>query len=137
VSRRMLGPGWTSRLLQAVLVQLLTDPAAIAAVTRARSTYAMRSLAVRAGLAGEGVTSTTGDGINAWVEVLDERAALIALAAMGVRVSPGAPFMVAGTPSNHIRVTTGVLDEHDVDQLQHVISALAAAAKAGPTLRGV
>jgi DNA-binding transcriptional MocR family regulator len=137
VSRRMLGPGWTSRLLQAVLVELLTDPAAIAAVTRARSTYAMRSLAVREGLAGEGVTSTTGDGINAWVEVVDERAALIALAAMGVRVSPGAPFMVGGSPSYHIRVTTGVLDEHDSEQLQHVISALAAAAKAGPTLRGV
>ncbi len=137
VSRRMLGPGWTSRLIQAVLVELLTDPSAIAAVTRARSIYAMRSLAVRAGLAGEGVTSTTGDGINAWVEVADERAAIIALAAMGLRVSPGAPFMVTGTPSNHIRVTTGVLDEHDADQLQHVITALAAAAKVGPTLRGV
>lgn len=137
VSRRMLGPGWTSRLLQAVLVELLTDPAAIAAVGRARSTYAMRSLAVRAGLAGEGVVSTTGEGINAWVEVADERSALITLAAMGVRVSPGSPFMVDGTPSSHVRVTTGVLDEHDTDQLQHVITALSAAAKAGPTLRGV
>jgi DNA-binding transcriptional MocR family regulator len=137
VSRRMLGPGWTSRLLQAVLVELLTDPAAVAAVALARSTYALRGLAVRAGLAREGVVSTPGDGINAWVEVVDERAALITLAAMGVRVSPGAPFMVTGTPSNHVRVTTGVLDEQDVDQLQHVITALATAAKAGPTLRGV
>ena len=137
VSRRMLGPGWTSRLLQAVLVELLTDPAAIAAVRRARATYAMRSLAVRAGLAGEGVVSTTGDGINAWVQVVDERAALITLAALGVRVSPGSPFMVTALPSTHVRVTTGVLDEHDAAQLQHVISALAAAAKAEPTLRGV
>ena len=144
VSRRMLGPGWTSRLLQAVLVDLLTDPSAVAAVRRARSTYAMRSMAVRAGLAGEGIISTTGDGINAWVEVLDERAALITLAALGVRVSPGSPFMVSpgsdamGNPgAQHIRVTTGVLDEHDAEQLQHVISALATAAKAGPTLRGV
>ncbi len=137
VSRRMLGPGWTSRLIQAVLVELLTDPAAVAAVTRARSTYAMRSLAVRAGLAGEGVTSTTGEGINAWVEVADERSALITLAALGLRVSPGSPFMVGGSPSTHVRVTTGVLDEHDVDQLQYVITSLAAAAKAGPTLRGV
>ncbi|MDI1288478.1 MAG: PLP-dependent aminotransferase family protein, partial [bacterium] len=63
VSRRMLGPGWTSRLLQAVLVDLLTDASAVAAVRRARSTYAMRSLAVRAGLAGAGVVSTPGDGI--------------------------------------------------------------------------
>lgn len=144
VSRRMLGPGWTSRLLQAVLVDLLTDASAVAAVRRARSTYAMRSLAVRAGLAGEGIVSTAGDGINAWVEVQDERAALITLAALGVRVSPGSPFIVPGThgtgPSTapqHVRVTTGVLDEHDPDQLQHVISALATAAKAGPTLRGV
>jgi hypothetical protein len=34
-------------------------------------------------------------------------------------------------------VTTGVLDEEDADQLQHVIAALTAAAKSGPTLRGV
>ncbi len=137
VSRRMLGPGWTSRLLQAVLVELLTDPTARAAVAGARSTYAVRSLAVRAGLAGEGVVSTTGEGINAWVEVADERSALITLAAMGIRASPGSPFMVSGAPSRHIRVTTGILDERNPDQLQHVISALAAAAKAAPTLRGV
>jgi DNA-binding transcriptional MocR family regulator len=137
ISRRMLGPGWTSRLLQAVLVELLTDTAAIAAVTRARSTYAMRSLALRAGLAGQGITSTTGDGINAWVEVADERAALIALAAMGVRVAPGAPFMVAPSDKAHVRVTTGQLHENNVEQLQGVILALAAAAGAGPTLRGV
>ncbi|MHB1067225.1 MAG: aminotransferase-like domain-containing protein [Candidatus Nanopelagicales bacterium] len=137
VSRRMLGPGWTSRLLQAVLVELLTDPAAVAAVTRARSTYAVRSLAVRAGLAGESVLSTTGEGINAWVEVRDERAALISLAAQGIRVSPGSPFMVAPGGSAHVRVTTGVLDEHDPAQLQYVIGALARAAGAEPTLRGV
>jgi DNA-binding transcriptional MocR family regulator len=133
----MLGPGWTSRLLQAVLVELLTDTAAIAAVTRARSTYAMRSLALRAGLAGQGITSTTGDGINAWVEVADERAALIALAAMGVRVAPGTPFMVGPSDKAHVRVTTGQLHENNVEQLQGVILALAAAAGAGPTLRGV
>ena len=136
-ARRMLGPGWTSRLLQSVLVELLTDPAAVAAVERARTTYAMRSLALRAGLAGEGVTSTTGEGINAWVEVADERSALVALAALGVRVSPGSPFMVDGSPSRHVRVTTGVLDEHDLPQLAQVIAALASAAKAGPALRGV
>jgi hypothetical protein len=45
--------------------------------------------------------------------------------------------MVDGGPSSHVRVTTGILDEHDSEQLQHVISALAAAAQASPTLRGV
>lgn len=138
VARRMLGPGWTSRLLQAVLLELLTDPAAIAAVGRARSAYAMRGLALRAGLAGRGVESTTGDGINAWVSVADERSALITLAALGVRVSPGSPFMVQpAVGGGHVRVTTGILDEHDSALLSHVIDALATAAGTGPTLRGV
>ncbi len=137
VARRMLGPGWTSRLLQAVLVELLTDPASIAAVTRARAAYAVRGLALRAGLAGLGVTSTIGDGINAWVEVADERAALVSLAAVGIRVAPGTPFMVAPLGTAHVRVTTGQLHEDDAPQLQQVIAALASAAQAAPTLRGV
>ena len=137
VARRMLGPGWTSRLLQAVLVELLTDPASVAAVLRARTAYAVRSLALRAGLAGLGITSTVGDGINAWVEVADERSALITLAARGVRVAPGTPFEIAPTRGHHIRVTTGLLDEHDAAQIQAVLGALTAAATSGPTLRGV
>jgi DNA-binding transcriptional MocR family regulator len=137
MTRRMLGPGWTSRLLQAVLVELLTDPASVAAVARARAAYASRSLALRAGLAGRGVTSSPGDGINAWVEVADERAALVTLAAMGVRVAPGTPFIVGTSPAQYVRVTTGLLHEDDLTQLAHVISSLAAAATAGPTLRGV
>ena len=136
-ARRMLGPGWTSRLLQAVLVELLTDPASIASVARARATYAMRSLALRAGLAAQGVTSTTGEGINAWVEVADERAALVSLAAVGIRVAPGTPFEVSPDGRSHVRVTTGLLHEDNAEQLQAVISALATAAKATPTLRGV
>ncbi|MFX9858901.1 hypothetical protein ABTP71_18440, partial [Acinetobacter baumannii] len=36
VSRRMLGPGWTSRLLQTVLLGLLTDDGAVARVRTAR-----------------------------------------------------------------------------------------------------
>ncbi len=143
VARRMLGPGWTSRLLQAVLVELLTDPSAVTAVSRARSAYATRSLALRAGLAGEGVVSSPGDGINAWVEVDSERTALVTLAALGLRVSPGSPFLVPGGSadqrggSDHVRVTSALLDEHDHEQLQQVISALAAAARTGPSLRGV
>ena len=131
VARRLLGPAWTSRLLQAVLVELLTDPAAVSAVARARAAYAMRGLALRAGLAGLGVTSTAGDGINAWVQVADERAALISLAAEGLKVAPGAPFRLSGDGPDHVRVTTGLLHEDEAATLQHVIAALARAARAG------
>ena len=40
--RRLLGPGWSSRLLQGVLLDLLTDPAAVAQISKARSAYATR-----------------------------------------------------------------------------------------------
>ncbi len=134
---RLLGPAWTSRLLQAVLLELLTDPTAIGQVTRARAAYAMRGLAVRAGLAREGVHATTGDGINVWVEVGDERAALLSLAAQGIKVAPGAPFQVEPGDTDHIRVTTGLLHEDDTDQFQRVISAIATAAKAATGSRGI
>lgn len=137
VARRMLGPGWTSRLLQAVLVELLTDSSSISAVGRARSAYATRGLALRAGLAGRGVASTTGDGINTWVEVADERAALIALAAQGVKVAPGTPFILEGDGRDHVRVTTGLLHEDDTQQWRHVLDALVRAAQAGPSQRGI
>lgn len=136
-ARRLLGPAWTSRLLQAVLLDLLSDPAAVAAVTRARAAYAMRGLALRAGLAGLGVPSTPGDGINAWVQVADERAALVSLAAEGVKVAPGSPFRVGGGGPDHVRVTTGLLHEDDHDQFQQVLGALARAAVAVPGSWGV
>ena len=136
-ARRLLGPAWTSRLLQSVLLELLTDSAAIGAVTRARSAYAMRSLAFRAGLNSLGVRTTTGDGINVWVEVADERAALLSLAAQGIKVAPGSPFQVASWATDHVRVTSGLLHEEDSEQFQHVLTALAAASRAPSGSRGI
>ena len=42
VRRRQLGPSWTSRLLQRILLGLLTDPVADAAVRDAEQTYLVR-----------------------------------------------------------------------------------------------
>lgn len=137
VARRLLGPAWTSRLLQSVLLELLTDPAAIGAVTWARSAYAMRGLALRAGLSRHGVRTTAGDGINVWVEVDDERSALLALAAQGIKAAPGAPFEVRPSATDHIRVTTGLLHQDDTDQFQHVITAIAHAATTASGPRGI
>ncbi|MEI2707094.1 MAG: aminotransferase class I/II-fold pyridoxal phosphate-dependent enzyme [Ilumatobacteraceae bacterium] len=39
-NRRLLGAGWTSRILQAVLLTMLTDPVTVQAVRHARDTYA-------------------------------------------------------------------------------------------------
>ncbi len=154
VSRRMLGPGWTSRMVQRILADLLTDSAALEAVTEARRQYYSRQKALNAELARLGVHATTGigtapstlpDGINLWLPVANERAALVQLAAAGIRVAPGSPFLVGGAVHidaaagrglasvpgvgpGFVRVTAGLI----TTDIAAVAAALGAAALPGP-----
>ncbi|MCL3860281.1 aminotransferase class I/II-fold pyridoxal phosphate-dependent enzyme [Actinotalea sp. K2] len=128
VARRMLGPGWTSRLLQEVLVDLMTDPGAIGTVLEARRIYYARQRALTTALATHGVVVTPGDGINLWLPVADEATALVRLEAAGIRVAPGTPFLVgarAASTAGHVRVTVGSL-RGDVEAVARIL-ALAAA----------
>lgn len=116
VARRMLGPGWTSRMVQRLALDLLTDVASVEQVADARRIYRARMDAVRGGLAAEGIDVPRHDGINLWVPVGDEQAALLHLAAAGIRVAGGSPFVAPGwTGGDHVRVTAGALaSEFDV-----------------------
>jgi DNA-binding transcriptional MocR family regulator len=106
---RQLGQGWTSRLLQQLLVELLRDPRTASEVAAARDEYARRRADFVAVLDSHGVTVGRGDGLNAWVPVRDESAALMRLAARGIGAAPGTPFDVLPGSQGHIRVTTGLL----------------------------
>jgi DNA-binding transcriptional MocR family regulator len=122
-NRRLLGPGWSSRILQAVLLEMLTDQPTIEAVRSARDRYASRRIAVTKVLEAAHVRVSGSDGINLWVRVRDERSALLTLAAQGIGAAPGEPFMVRDDHP-HIRVTVGLVPEDD----RHLAQALAAAA---------
>ncbi len=108
-NRRLLGPGWSSRILQAVLLEMLDDRPTIDAVSAARSAYARRRAVFAQALSARGVPVTGTDGINLWMEVSDERSALLTLAAQGIGAAPGEPFMVR-SDSPHLRVTVGLVD---------------------------
>jgi DNA-binding transcriptional MocR family regulator len=125
VARRLLGPGWTSRTVQAILHALLTDADAVAQVDAARTAYAARRASLQAELLAAGVELPPGDGINAWLPVAEERSALVHLAAAGIRVAPGTPFQVGDSAVPHVRVTVGVVP---VESAREVAQALAAAA---------
>jgi DNA-binding transcriptional MocR family regulator len=129
VARRMLGAGWTSRMLQRILLDLLVEPRSVEAVEAARRTYAERQLAMCAALAEHGLELPVPDGINLWLPVAEERAALVQLTTAGIRAAGGSPFAAPGarTP-DHVRVTTGLVE---VGEASHVAAALAAAATAG------
>jgi DNA-binding transcriptional MocR family regulator len=122
--RRLLGPGWSSRLLQGVLLDLLTDPAAAAQVAAARDAYASRRGALLTELAGRGVAANAADGINLWLAVDDQQLAMVALAAHGIAVAPGAPFCVTPLRADHVRVTVGLV----ADGFDDLAGALASAA---------
>ncbi len=135
MSRRMLGPGWTSRILQSLLVKVLIDEEALAAVSHARSVYQRRSQEIRKRLLEQGVRCSPGDGINMWVQVEDERSALLTLAVAGINVAPGSPFVSESLPGNHVRITTGLLPD-EPDELDAIANRVVVAARAQPSARG-
>jgi len=122
--RRLLGPGWSSRLLQGVLLDLLTDPAAVAQVAGARRAYAERRATLLTKLHDRGVSATAADGINLWMAVDDQQLAMVALAARGIAVAPGAPFCVTPLATDHVRVTAGLVAD-DVDRLADALASAA------------
>jgi DNA-binding transcriptional MocR family regulator len=122
--RRLLGPGWSSRLLQAVLVDLLTNDATVEQVEHARQEYARRRTALLDALAACGSTATATDGINMWLTVANQQIAMLTLAAHGIAVAPGAPFEVSPLGGDHVRVTVGLVRD-GFDELADVLSEAA------------
>jgi DNA-binding transcriptional MocR family regulator len=128
VARRLLGPGWTSRMTQTLLYELLTDAESVAEVDAARETYALRQRRFADALRAHGVEARAADGINTWLAVPDEREAIVRLTASGIRVAPGGPFLLGEDPADgmgHVRVTVGVAG----DDPAPVAAAFAAATR--------
>jgi DNA-binding transcriptional MocR family regulator len=115
-NRRTLGPGWSSRILQSVLVGLLADPGTADALAHARNVYDSRRKRMSAILSASNVEHPVGDGINLWMRVGDERAALVMLASQGVGAAPGAPFL-AHPDDEFLRVTVGRLSDDNVERV--------------------
>ncbi len=122
---RQRGQGWSSRLLQRLLLGLLTDPVSVQTVAGARTAYAARRAMATAALAEHGIAVGGTDGINLWVPVADETAAVVGLASRGIGVAPGAPFAVLPGQAPHIRVTAGLLGDGQAE----VAAAIAAASR--------
>lgn len=137
LERRLLGQGWTSRLLQQILLDLLTDPATVSVVHQARKEYARRRRLITAALrrhadvAQADGPQSGGDGINLWLPVADEQAALVSLAADGIGAAGGAAFLVRpGTP--HLRVTVGLVAAGHATVARSLLHAARTGAWTGP-----
>jgi DNA-binding transcriptional MocR family regulator len=131
VARRMIGPGWTSRMLQTILYELLTASASLDAVHDARRIYQARQRELSEALVAAGVAHSPSDGINTWLPVADEKSAIVALAASGIRVAAGSSFIAspsAASPSSSphfLRITAGRV----TDDFTPLAALLAAASR--------
>ncbi|CAN5120267.1 aminotransferase class I/II-fold pyridoxal phosphate-dependent enzyme [soil metagenome] len=125
VARRILGPGWTSRMLQTMLHDLLTEATSVAQISDARRAYGARQRGLSEALGRQGIVLPPSDGVNTWLPVADERAAIVQLAAAGIRVAAGTPFQATNSGA-FVRVTAGMVRE-DFDG---VAENLASAARA-------
>jgi DNA-binding transcriptional MocR family regulator len=131
IARRHLGQGWTSRLLQRLLLDLLTHDDSKARVEAARREYARRRAALVTELARHDVHVGGNDGIIIWVPVENEAAALMLLSSLGIGVAPGSPYLVRNDAGPHLAVTAGLLPETHAPE---IAAALARAAR--PALPG-
>lgn len=113
-------------ILQAAAAALIADPKTEALVERAAEAYARRSSALLSALAARGIDALGLGGFFAWVPVLDERDALLALAERGISASPGSRSCI-DPALPHIRVATTRLPD-DPLRIAELADAIAGAA---------
>ncbi|MFC0601293.1 aminotransferase class I/II-fold pyridoxal phosphate-dependent enzyme [Streptomyces palmae] len=120
--RLLLTSGWVSHVLQEMVVRLWTDPATWDLLDTARTAYAQRRTALVEALAARGVAGHGASGMNVWVPVRDEAAAVSGLRTRGWWVASGARFRLAAAPG--VRVTTAALPVADAPRLAEDLAAV-------------
>ena len=123
--RQQCGPGWVSHILQQLVLSLWRDPSVQALIARASATYSARRERFLAALRELGVHASAACGLNVWVPVVDETAAVAALLARGWVLAPGRPYRVSGG-SQAIRVTIATLGQREAVQLAAALAEILA-----------
>ena len=111
--RHRLGPGWVSRVIQRAVVRLWADEAldtrSVAAAYGRRRDLLIDTLAQR------GIEAHGRSGLNVWIPVPDETAAVSRLLHAGWAVAPGARFRLTSPPG--IRITVATLTPQETTPL--------------------
>lgn len=117
------GPGWVSHILQRLVLELWRDRDAQALVARAAAAYGERRGGLIEALRRRGIGAGGASGLNVWVPVPDEAAAMAGLLARGWVVAPGARYRLGADPSA-IRVTIATLRPAEAERLAGDLAAV-------------
>ncbi|MGC0415717.1 aminotransferase class I/II-fold pyridoxal phosphate-dependent enzyme [Embleya sp. AB8] len=119
--RQRLGPGWVSHLVQYAVAHAWTSAEVAERTRAARETYRVRRRGLIEALRERGVTAVGPTGINVWIEVPDETAAVAGLLARGWAVAPGARFRITSPPG--LRITVATLTTEEIEPLADAVAA--------------
>lgn len=111
-----------SRIIQGTWADALADHTTQRLVRTAADRYTERRNELIDALAARDVAAHGRSGLNVWVPVPDESAALSALLAAGFAAAPGAWFRVRSGPG--LRVTTAALEASQADRIADALAAV-------------
>jgi DNA-binding transcriptional MocR family regulator len=117
-----LADGWISGYLQRAAAAALASRSVRSLMTRARKTYAARRSGLLRALAARGVEAQGASGLNVWVPVADEAAAMRGLLERGWCVRAGARYRLRSAPA--IRITIARLLPDQTDRLADDVLAV-------------
>lgn len=123
--RQQCGPGWVSHILQSLVAALWRQPHVQELVAHASATYAERRRRLLGELARHGVPAHGACGLNVWIPVPDEAAAVAALLQRGWALAPGAPYRLPGADPA-VRATTATLTAPEAERLAADIAGVLA-----------
>lgn len=109
------GPGWVSHLLQRIAAHLLNDDSTSDLVREAAEAYRERRDQLVAALRDLGVAASGPSGLNVWIPVDDEQAAVEAARRAGFAIRAAAPYRITSPPA--VRVTVAALTDPEIDRL--------------------
>jgi DNA-binding transcriptional MocR family regulator len=122
--------GWVSIYLQRIAGAALKNRSVTTLLHRARKAYALRRSALIEALARRGIRASGKTGLNVWVPVPEEGAAIRGLLERGWCVRAGARYRLRSAPA--IRITTAQLLP---DRAERLADDLAAVLSTGPVGR--
>lgn len=118
--RQMVGPGWVSHILQRATASLLTSSAGASGQRHAASVYERRRRMTIAALRREGVEPWGSSGLNLWLPVDDEEAAVRRALDAGYAIRSGRRFRHHALPG--VRLTIATIDEASADDVAAAIT---------------
>ena len=120
--RRLVGAGWVSGILQALVMHLRADPATRRLLAQAERSYARRRSTLVRALATHGIAAHGRSGLNVWVPVPEETVVVQGLLARGWAVRAGERYRISSPPA--VRITTTTLETDDAKRVAADLASL-------------